>query len=264
MTKKLALVGGGSLSGIVAKACADGWLEGYELVGVWSRTYASAQKTAALGGCRACRELDELLALKPDYVAEAASVEAVREIAIPVLSGGADLIALSCGAFADEAFLAQVRDCAAAHGTRVHIPSGAIGGFDVLQTISLMGQAAGVEEVSGVHARKSPAALKNTSLYREELEGAETDVFDGSSLDAIALLPTKVNVTVAAALATTGPGNTRVRITTTPGFVGDDHTITAGIGGMRATLNIFSDDSSIAGWSIVALLRNLASPIAFY
>ena len=264
MKKKLAIAGCGFLGGIVAKAYAQGLLSDYELVGVTSRTREDAVQAAGRTGCAVCENTAALLALGPDVVVETASVEWVRENAEAVLRSGASLVVISIGAFADLAFYERVKQAAVESGARIHLASGAIGGFDVLQTISLMGQAAGVEEVSGVHARKSPAALKNTSLYREELEGAETDVFDGSSLDAIALLPTKVNVTVAAALATTGPGNTRVRITTTPGFVGDDHTITAGIGGMRATLNIFSADSSIAGWSIVALLRNLASPVCFY
>ena len=37
--KRLALVGGGKLNAIVAKAYADGFLKDYELVGVWSRTW---------------------------------------------------------------------------------------------------------------------------------------------------------------------------------------------------------------------------------
>ena len=49
--KKLALVGCGYLGNIIAKAYTDGLLEGYELVGVMSRTRESAQKTAVLAGC---------------------------------------------------------------------------------------------------------------------------------------------------------------------------------------------------------------------
>ena len=36
------------------------------------------------------------------------------------------------------------------------------------------------------------------------------------------------------------------------------------IGGIKATVDICSSTSAIAGWSAVALLRNLASPICFY
>jgi aspartate dehydrogenase len=49
-----------------------------------------------------------------------------------------------------------------------------------------------------------------------------------------------------------------------PGWVGDDHCITAEIEGVKAVVDICSSTSAIAGWSAVALLRNLASPVCFY
>lgn len=50
------------------------------------------------------------------------------------------MIVLSIGAFADHEFFGQIKAAAAGHKTRVYIASGAVGGFDVLRTISLMGQ----------------------------------------------------------------------------------------------------------------------------
>jgi aspartate dehydrogenase len=208
--------------------------------------------------------LDELLALKPDYVAESASVETIRSIAIPVLSTGAQLIALSCGAFADKAFLEQVQECARAHNTKVHIPSGAIGGFDVMQTITLMAQAGALPKTAVFNGRKGPGGMRGTSLYREELENEETEVFAGSASGAIALMPTKVNVAVATSLATLGPDNTEVHVTTEPGFKGDEFFIRVETEGYYTTLNIYSETSGIAGWSVVAALRNLSAPISFH
>ena len=262
--KKLALVGGGKLTTIVAKAYADGLLPDYEMVGVLSRTYASAETVAGIAGCAACRTLEELLALKPDYVAESASVQSIRDIALPVLSSGADLIALSCGAFADEAFLEQVTSCADAHGTKVHVPSGAVGGFDAMQTIILMAQAGALPKSAVFNAFKAPAGVKGTPLYSEALEQAKTEAFSGSAAEAIALLPTKVNVAVATSLATLGAQQTAVNITTDPAFRGDEYIIQVETEGFRTTLDIYSANSDIAGWSVVALLRNLAAPISFH
>ncbi|MFR4977995.1 MAG: aspartate dehydrogenase domain-containing protein, partial [Butyricicoccus sp.] len=183
---------------------------------------------------------------------------AVREIAVKALSAGSNLIVLSIGAFADTDFYEQVKKTAAAHGTRVYIASGAVGGFDVLRTVSLMGKA-----VSGIETHKGPASLQGTPLFSEQLDTQETEVFAGSAKDAIALLPTKVNVAVAASLATTGPENTEVHITSVPAFVGDDHKITAEIEGVRAVVDIYSSTSAIAGWSVVAVLQNIVSPIVF-
>ena len=57
---------------------------------------------------------------------------------------------------------------------------------------------------------------------------------------------------------------TGVTMHSVPGWVGDDHCITAEIEGVKAVVDICSSTSAIAGWSAVALLRNLASPVCFY
>ena len=101
MKTKLGIVGCGFLGNIVADAWKKGLLPDYELVGVTSRTRASAEKTAANVGCAVCEDMDALLALEPEYIVEAASVESVRAMAIPVLNRGVNLVILSIGAFAD-------------------------------------------------------------------------------------------------------------------------------------------------------------------
>lgn len=148
MKTKLGIVGCGFLGNIVADAWKKGLLPDYELVGVTSRTRASAEKTAANVGCAVCEDVDALLALEPEYIVEAASVESVRAMAIPVLKRGVNLVILSIGAFADLDFYAQVKAAAVEGGAKVHLTSGAIGGFDVLQTVTLMAQAQGLPETA--------------------------------------------------------------------------------------------------------------------
>ena len=150
MKTKLGIVGCGFLGNIVADAWKKGLLPDYELVGVTSRTRASAEKTAANVGCAVCEDMDALLALEPEYIVEAASVESVRAMAIPVLNRGVNLVILSIGAFADLDFYAQVKAAAVEGGAKVHLASGAIGGFDVLQTVTLMAQAQGLPETAGI------------------------------------------------------------------------------------------------------------------
>lgn len=256
--KKLAIAGNGYLATIIVKAYQQGLLEGYELTGILSRS--GSRESGTVPGCRVCQSLDELLELKPDYVAEAASVQMVKDMAVPVLQSGADLVVLSIGAFADQEFYEKVQAAARAHGTKVHIASGAIGGFDVLRTIALMGSV-----TAGIETRKGPASLKGTPVFKEQLltDTKETHVFTGNAGEAIGLFPTKVNVAVAAALATAGVESTAVNIHSVPGMTGDDHRITAEIDGVKAVVDIYSSTSAIAGWSVVALLRNLVSPIMF-
>lgn len=263
--RRLALVGCGFLGGIVAGAYADGLLEGYRLVGALSRTAEKTQAVAERTGCKACASLEELLALEPDCVVETASVQMAREMALPVLRRGADLVLVSIGALADGDFRGQVEAAARESGARVRIASGAVGGFDVLRTVSLMARAQGLPETAGIVTRKGPQSLRNTPVFREALltDTEESCVLSGTAAEAIAQLPTKVNVAVAASLATTGPDSAGAQIFSVPGFAGDDHCITAEIDGVRATVDVYSRTSAIAGWSVVALLRNLVSPIVF-
>lgn len=257
---KLGVIGSGYLSEIIVQAWMNGLLPEYELVGVMGRNAATTGALAGRAGCVACSDLDQLLACSPDYIAEAASVQAVKESAQKILSAGCSLIVLSIGAFADQEYYRKVRETAAANGTKVYIASGAVGGFDVLRTVSLMGNA-----VSGIETRKGPKSLQNTPLFKEHLMTDTEDcrVFSGNAKEAIALLPTKVNVAVASSLATTGPEKTSVRITSVPGMIGDDHKITAEIEGVKAVVDIYSSTSAIAGWSVVAVLQNIVSPIVF-
>ena len=261
--KKLALIGTGFLGGIIARAWRDGLLPDYELVGITGR---NPEKTGALAqevGCPAFPDIDRLLSsVHPDVVAECAGVQAVRDHAETILTAGADLITLSIGAFADGEFYSRVAQTARDSGATVHIASGAVGGFDVVRTIALMGRVSG--GVKGrIDTRKGPRSLQNTPLYAEDLLQTQRTVFSGNAKEAIALLPTKVNVAVAASLACSTPEETGVSVTSVPGFVGDDHCITVEGGDAKATVDIYSATSAIAAWSVVSKLNDLVSPIQF-
>ena len=262
---RLCLVGCGYLNGIVAEAWKRGMLPEYEIVGVMGRSQEKAEKMAEDIGCQHCQSQEELLNLHPDYIVEAASVACLKELAVPALEQKSSLVVLSIGAFADAEFYGQVQQAAAKSGAKVHIASGAIGGFDVLRTITLMSMAEQKTLTAGIETRKGPKSLQNTPLFEEKLmeDGDPTHVFEGNAKEAIALLPTKVNVAVAASLATAGPDETSVNIHSVPGMVGDDHKITAEIDGVKTVVDTYSSTSAIAGWSVVSLLQNLVSPIMF-
>ena len=258
MKTKFGIVGCGFLGGIVANAWKNGLLPDYELVGVTSRTRASAEKLAAEVGCPVCDDVDALLTLQPEYIVETASVEAVRSMAVPVLKNGVNLVIISIGAFADLDFYEQVKAAAVEGGAKVHLASGAIGGFDVLQTVTLMAEAQKLAETAGIETHTGAKGFRNTPVWADHLltDTEKTTVFTGNAKQAIATFPRRVNVAVATSLATTGPEIT--------GGVGDDHCITAEIEGVKAVVDICSSTSAIAGWSVVALLRNLSSPVCFY
>lgn len=258
------IMGCGHLGTIVANAYAQGLLEGYRLVGAFSRNIEDARGLVKGTGAVAAATMEELLSLRPDYLVETASIALLKEVAPKALRQGTSVVPLSIGAFADEEFKGRCIQEALAHGSKIHIPHGAVGGFDVLGTIALMGRAGGTKVEAGIHTRKGPKSLKGTPLYSDELELGERLVFHGTTAEAIKLLPTKVNVAVATALATTGAKVATSTITSVPAFIGDDHAITAEGDGVKALVDVYSATSDIAGWSVVALLRNLASPIQFF
>ena len=134
--KKLVIVGCGRLGGIVAEAVIKGILPEYDLVGVYSRTVSKAESMAARmqeqgKPCLACTTIADLLALKPDYLVEAASPAAMRELAIPTLKNGTSIVTLSIGALADDDFYREVSETAKARGN-VHAKTGSVTGVSSL------------------------------------------------------------------------------------------------------------------------------------
>ncbi|MBQ4520923.1 MAG: DUF108 domain-containing protein [Bacteroidaceae bacterium] len=257
--KRLAITGCGKLGSIVVDALQKGLLDEYKLVGVFSRTREKAESLALrIGDCQVCDSIEELLALKPDYLVEAASPAAMREVALPALRQGTSVVTLSIGAFADDAFYTEVMQTAKENNSHVYVVSGATGGFDVLQTATLMGGA-----TARFFNEKGPNALKGTAVYDEALQTEQRTVFQGTATEAIALFPTKVNVTVAASRASVGPQNMQVTMQSTPGFVGDTQRVEIKNEQVHAVIDVYSATAEIAGWSVVNTLRNIVSPIVF-
>lgn len=257
--QKLAFFGCGKLAHIVVDALNNGLLPDYEPVGAFSRSQEKVNKIVEkAGNCKGCHSLTELLETQPDYIVEAASPQGMKSLAIPALQKGISIISLSIGALADEDFLNEVKETAKANQAKVHLVSGAIGGFDVLRTATLMGNSKAF-----MQTEKGPHSLKDTSVYKNELEEKKEKVFSGTAKEAIALFPTKVNVAVAASLATVGPEEMNLSIVSTPEFVGDDHRIEVKNDQVHAVVDIYSSTSEIAGWSVVHTLQNIVSPIVF-
>lgn len=261
--KKLVIVGCGYLADIVSDALVNGLLPGYSLVGVYSRTAAKAERLAAKMishdlPCKPCTSLEELLLLHPDFLVEAASPAAMKELALPTLQNGTSIVTLSIGAFADTAFYETVMTTAKAHGTRVYIASGATGGFDVLKTATLMGNAsAAFLNVKGVRA------LRRSAFYTPEMESSNQTVFSGTAREAINTFPTGLNVAVAASLASVGPEDMKVSMESTPHFVGDRQRVEIKNDQVHAVVDVYSATPEIAAWSVVSTLQNIDSPIVF-
>ena len=55
----------------------------------------------------------------------------------------------------------------------------------------------------------------------------------------------------------------RVRMQSTPGFIGDTQRVEIRNDQVHAVVDVYSATPEIAGWSVVSTLRNIVSPIVF-
>lgn len=267
MKYKIAMIGSGSLGSTIAKVVSQVLKENYEISGVLSGKMENAIKLAKETGSKAYKTLHELIQDKPDYVIEAASPDVLKNIGLQILANQIILIPLSVGALADKEFYKQVKETAVANNCRVYIPSGAVGGFDVLRASMLMENA----EVS-ITTQKSPESLNGAPILKgRKLSGEkEEEIFNGFAVDAIKNFPQNVNVAVATALATTGVENTRVSVKSIPGAESNRHEIRLTGESVKVTIMIETTpskanpkSSTLAAYSVISLLKNLVSPIVF-
>ncbi len=186
-----------------------------------------------------------------DLIVEAASQEAVR-LLIPLLSK-TDVLIMSVGALADGSLLKELKEAAEQGGHNVFIPSGAVGGLDVLA-------ACNASEVT-LETRKSPR-----SLGREDTE--ETVLFDGPAREACRLFPKNVNVAATLSLAGIGFDKTRVRIISDPKTSKNTHAVRiAGEAGeysftfQNHPLKENPKTSALAAYSALAAIRRLSERI---
>lgn len=264
MKKKFAILGCGKLGEIVANGYINGLLDEYDLIGVYSRTTVSAERLADKvnkaknnDNCLVFESTDEMIYHKPEIIVETASIQAMKDVAITALSNGISIITISIGVFADDNFYQESINVAKENNAKIYLASGAIGGLDVLQTTTLMG---GNPTVT-FRTEKGPNSLKDTSVYDDKLQEESREVFSGNARGAIALFPTKVNVSVCASLASIGVEKTEVSINSIPKYIGDDHRIEIKNHEVNAIIDVYSKTADIAGWSVVRVLRNIVSPI---
>lgn len=267
MKKKLAIIGCGALGRILATNVKKLLDSHYEICGLFDLDKAAAAKLAADVDSKSCETIEELYAEKPDYTVEIAGIPAAKAYGEEILRKVSDLIVVSVGSLADESFKQKLTCAAEESGHKLYVVNGAIGGFDLMQIFALMGPS----RVS-IESTKAPRSL-NGAPYLNGRELSETEeelVFCGNVQDAISGFPKNVNVAVATALASDNP-ETEVRIRSVPGRAENSHAITIEGEYMKAEITVTATpdpqnpkSSVSAAWSVVALLKNLASSVFFY
>ncbi len=251
---KLGLIGCGNIGQFLLQAInKDGMLPGGKIVSIYTRCEESGVQLAKEFETETYQSVDALLLSDVDLVIEAATVEAAKEYAIKVLEGGKDLLLSSIGVMADSTFEEEIREVCTRKGVNVFLPSGAIGGLDILKSAKAVG---GLDTVS-ITTRKPPGALSKEALDKE------TILFEGSAAEAIKLYPRNINVAIVLSLAGLGANNTKVKIIADPIAIKNSHLIEASGAFGKLKLEIENDPmpnnpktSYLAALSVLAKLQN--------
>lgn len=198
---KLALIGCGALGTEVIKSIKSGILR-YRVVGLLDKKYDYAKRLAELLGNLelAVKDLDELLRREPDIVVETASPIAVKQYAEEILRRGKTLVVMSSGALLDEEFFKKIEELLRKFGGRIVVPSGAIGGVDIIKAISRLRDVdVRLITIKSAHSYRDEY-LQRVGVRREDIKG-RTLLFSGPASKAIQYFPTMINVAATISLA---------------------------------------------------------------
>lgn len=199
--KRVALLGCGYIGTQLAQAIDTGQIPA-RLERIYDASYKTAEKMAAhLSHAPKIVANPHLLSYPPvDIVVEAASQEAVRDVALSVVQNRRDMMVMSVGALMDESIFDVLQDACADFHTRIYLPSGAIGGLDAIAA------ARGHIDSISITTTKNPASLRGAPHL--EMEGIDienihkhTILYKGSAIQAVRRFPANANVAGAISLA---------------------------------------------------------------
>lgn len=260
---RVGVVGCGAIGGALAEGLRDFAPVERVLFFDLNATRASALAKKS-GKYRVARSLVDLVG-RSDFVVEAASQAAAREVAPLALRLGKHVLLMSLGALADDRFWQDLERASARGSGRLHLPSGALGGLEAVASA----REAGLTSVRLV-TRKPPRALAGVKYLEDrgvDLRSIRkpTVLFRGSARDAVRHFPANINVAAALSLAGVGFDRTRVEIVADPGLKTNQHEVTAkgAFGELHCVVrNVPAPDnpktSYLAALSAVATVKNAA------
>lgn len=217
------IIGAGAIAHALLRCLEENGARGsIDIVAMLDR---SPDKLASFGsvlpGAALTTDTEAFWARSPSLVVECAGHEAVREQGPEVLARGRDLLLISIGALANAETEQLLRAAASNSSGRLFLPSGAVGGLDLLASARL----AGLSRVVYI-ARKPPLAWRGTPAeHLVELATLTQPVefFRGNARAAAQEFPQNANVAAAIALAGVGFEATEVVLIADPGAKGNEH-----------------------------------------
>jgi aspartate dehydrogenase len=241
-TRAVGLIGCGAIGTLIAQAVEQKLVKCSKLLLYdYNKEKAEALKNSLQFPVIVAASVDEMLKLQPKVIVEAASQQAAREYMRRIVAADIDLIVMSTGALLG----------LAVQSSKVHVPSGAIGGLDAIASAAL----AGVDEVV-LTSRKNPKALG--------MDNKEPKlVYEGSVEEAVKRFPREMNVAATLAL-TVKPVKVKVQVLSDPAVQRNTHEIQLRWRFGEMFLRFANDPhpanlhtSALAAWSAIKLLKTL-------
>jgi len=241
-TRKVGIIGCGAIGTLIAEAVERKLVVCDELI-LYDHDAKKAEKlkSSLRFSATVVANVEEMLRLKPKVIVEAASQQAAREHVERITAEGIDLIVMSTGALLG----------LDVQSSKIHVPSGAIGGLDALSSAAL----AGIDEVV-LTSRKNPRALDMNNKKAEI-------VYEGTAEEAARLYPREMNVAATLAL-TVKPAKVRVQVVSDPAVQRNTHEFRVKWQFGEMFLRFANDPhpenprtSALAAWSAIKLLQTL-------
>ena len=211
---KVGLIGAGAIGTYLLEELNRKKDKNIRVTSILVRNFEKYQHLEKQYDIRLYTSLDEFLDSDIDIAVEAANVQTVREM-LPKIVRQKDAVIISIGALAEEKFLNEIKEIIEVNGHKLYLPSGAIGGLDLIENVAAVGIIHSVSLVTS----KPAHTLTNKSIDEAEV------VYKGDAAEAIKQYPKNINVSIALALAGIGFKQTGVTLIADPNIDENIHSI---------------------------------------
>ena len=258
---RLGLIGFGAIGSEVAAAWRRGELGKAQLAAVLVRRPRSNQAVVPITD-----DVDQFFRRDLDVVLECAGHDAVRDHGVRCLKAGADLVATSIGALADDALRGGLEETARRCGRRLILASAGIGALDILAAAAV----GGLDRVA-MTVRKDPSAWYGTEAeHLCDLASLRAPfvVYEGPVREGAVRYPQNVNIAAAVALAGVGLDRTRLTIVADPTI--RTHVVEIEADGAFGSFRFTEDIEPTAGnpktgrvvaMAVIKTIRQLTAPV---
>lgn len=209
---------------------------------------------------------EELAALQPGLVIEAAGRAAVAPWGVAAFAAGADFAPASTSALTDAALLEQLVGAARNTGRQLVIPPGALGGIDALAAAAVLPLARVRHEI--VKPPKAWIGTEAETLCDLLHLTAPATFWAGPAAEAAARFPQNANVAAITALAGLGMAATEVALIADPQAARNIHRVQAEGDFGRLTIELENrpmatnpKTSELTALSLVRLVANRVKPL---